>query len=42
VYSSTCRNTGNFKTYDQCETAGKIMGWRSNEYAWYCTSLALK
>jgi hypothetical protein len=42
VYSSTCRNTGNFKTYDQCQTAAKVMGWRSNEYGWYCTSLALK
>jgi hypothetical protein len=41
-YSSTCRNTGNFKTYDECKEAGRITGWRSGETSWYCSSLALK
>lgn len=42
VYSPTCRNTGNFKTYDECKEAGRITGWRSGETSWYCSSLALK
>lgn len=41
-YSSTCRNVGNYKTYNECKDAGLILGWRSNETAWYCTSLALR
>jgi hypothetical protein len=40
--SSTCRNTGAFKTYAECTEAGVLMGWKSSEVAWYCTSLALK
>jgi hypothetical protein len=40
--SSTCRNTGNFKTYNQCKEAGLVMGWRNNDVSWYCSSLALK
>ena len=40
--SPTCRNAGNFKTYAECMEAGLLVGWRSNEEAWYCTSLALK
>ncbi|SHH65785.1 hypothetical protein SAMN05444169_8619 [Bradyrhizobium erythrophlei] len=42
VYSSTCRNVGHYKTYNECTTAGLAIGWRSNETLWYCTSLALK
>jgi len=42
VLSSTCRNVGNYKTYDQCKEAGLKLGWRTNESSWYCSSLALK
>lgn len=42
VMSSTCRNTGGFKTYNECTEAGMLMGWRSGEVTWYCSSLALK
>jgi hypothetical protein len=42
TYSSTCRNVGHYKTYNECTTAGLAIGWRSNETLWYCTSLALK
>lgn len=40
AYSVTCRNTGNFKSFDECKEAGRIMGWRSGETSWYCSSLA--
>ena len=42
VLSPTCRNTGGFKTYNECSEAGLLMGWRSGEVTWYCSSLALK
>jgi hypothetical protein len=42
MLSSTCRNVGNYKTFNQCMTAGLATGWRSNETSWYCSSLALK
>ena len=42
TYSPTCRNTGNFKTYNECAEAGLVMGWRTSDVSWYCTSLALK
>jgi hypothetical protein len=42
TYSSTCRNVGHYKTYNECTTAGLAIGWRSNETSWYCTSLALR
>ena len=42
VYSFTCRNVGNFKTYDECKEAGRVTGWRSGETSAYCSSLALK
>lgn len=42
VYSFTCRNVGNYKTYDECKEAGRITGWRSGETSAYCSSLALK
>jgi hypothetical protein len=41
-----CRNIGPggvpFRTYNQCMETGKNAGWRTNESAWYCTSIALK
>jgi hypothetical protein len=42
MYSQTCRNVGNYKTYAECTEAGLITGWRANEIPWYCSSLALK
>jgi hypothetical protein len=42
VYSSTCRNTRNYKTYSECTEGGLILGWRNTEAAWGCTSLGLK
>jgi hypothetical protein len=40
--SPTCRNALNFKTYAECKETGLLLGWRDNEGAWYCSSLALK
>jgi hypothetical protein len=40
--SSTCRNEGHYKTYNECKTAGLAIGWRDMEVSWYCSSLALK
>lgn len=40
--SPTCRNVGNYKTYNECKEAGLLTGWRNNEIGWYCSSLALK
>jgi len=42
VYSFTCRNVANYKTYDECKEAGRVTGWRSGETSAYCSSLALK
>jgi hypothetical protein len=42
VYSPTCRNTRNYKTYSECKEGGLILGWRNNEAAWGCSSLGLK
>jgi hypothetical protein len=42
VYSPTCRNTRNYKTYAECKEGGLILGWRNNEAAWGCSSLGLK
>lgn len=42
IYSPTCRNLGNFKTYASCMEAGLKIGWRANEQSWYCTSLGLR
>lgn len=41
VYSATCRNVGNYKTYDECKEAGRVTGWRSGETMAYCSSVAL-
>jgi hypothetical protein len=42
MYSRTCRNVGNYKTYAECKAAGLKVGWRDTENSWYCTSLSLK
>jgi hypothetical protein len=42
MYSSTCRNTRNYKTYNECKEGGLILGWRNAEAAWGCSSLGLK
>jgi hypothetical protein len=42
MYSPTCRNVGNYKTYAECAEAGLLTGWRTSEVQWYCSSLALK
>lgn len=41
VYSPTCRNVGNYKSYDECKEAGRVTGWRSGETSAYCSSVAL-
>ena len=41
VYSATCRNVGNYKSYDECKEAGRVTGWRSGEASAYCSSVAL-
>jgi hypothetical protein len=41
VYSATCRNVGNYRSYDECKEAGRITGWRSGETSAYCSSVAL-
>ena len=39
TFSATCRNVRNYKTYSDCTQDGYLLGWRSNEISWYCTSL---
>ena len=41
-YSTTCRNVGHYKTYNECKTAGLAIGLRDLETIGYCTSLAFK
>jgi hypothetical protein len=40
VFSPTCRNVRNFKTYSECVENGLLLGYRSGEQWAYCTSLA--
>jgi hypothetical protein len=40
VFSPTCRNVRNFKTYAECVENGLLLGYRSGEQWAYCTSLA--
>ena len=40
VFSPTCRNGLNFKTYAECVEKGVLLGYRSGEQWAYCTSLA--
>ena len=42
VLSSTCRNPLNLKNYNECKELGLAIGWRDNEMAWYCSSIALR
>lgn len=41
VYSATCRNVGNYRSYDECKEAGRLVGWRSGETSAYCSSVAI-
>jgi hypothetical protein len=41
-FSSTCRNTGNFKSYVECTTAGTKVGHGPLQKWWYCSSLGFK
>jgi hypothetical protein len=40
-YLQSCRNIGNYKSYDECYDAGLTTGWRVNEASVYCTVLAI-
>ena len=40
VFSPTCRNVRNFKTYAECVENGLLLGYRSGEEWAYCTSLS--
>jgi hypothetical protein len=40
LFSATCRNVRNFKTYDECTEHGLFIGWPRNAAWWYCSSLA--
>lgn len=42
VMSSTCRNVGNFKSYQECRAGWMLLGWGPMEVNWYCSSLAAK
>jgi hypothetical protein len=39
IFSATCRNVRNFKTYSECTEHGLFIGWHRNAVWWYCTSL---
>jgi hypothetical protein len=39
VFSTTCRNVRNYKTYEECRETGMFLAWRPYEVWWYCTSL---
>src|SRR6478752_2099006 len=39
IFSATCRNVRNFKTYSECTEHGLLIGWHRNAIWWYCTSL---
>ena len=41
-YLRGCRNTANFKTYDECKQAGVKRGWRHEDMALYCSGLGLQ
>jgi hypothetical protein len=40
--SSTCRNVGNYQSYQECRESGMLVGWRVTEVSWYCSSPAIK
>jgi hypothetical protein len=39
IFSTTCRNVRNFKTYFACRDHGLFLAWRNAEVWWYCSSL---
>jgi hypothetical protein len=39
VFSTTCRNGRNYKTYFECMDTGRFLGWKNPEMRWYCSSL---
>ena len=39
MLSTTCRNVGNYKTYQECRETGMFLAWRQWEVWWYCSSL---
>ena len=39
IFSTTCRNVRNFKTYQECTEHGLLIGWHRNGVWWYCSSL---
>ena len=39
IFSTTCRNVRNFKTYFECRDHGLFLAWRNAEVWWYCSSL---
>jgi len=39
IFSATCRNVRNFKTYQECTEHGLLLGWHRNGVWWYCSSL---
>jgi hypothetical protein len=39
IFSPTCRNVSNFKTYSECTEYARLTGWHPNAAWWYCTSL---
>jgi hypothetical protein len=39
IFSTTCRNVRNFKTYFECRDYGLLLAWRNSEVWWYCSSL---
>jgi len=39
IFSATCRNVRNFKSYAECTEHGLLLGWHRNGIWWYCTSL---
>ena len=39
IFSTTCRNVHNYKTYEECRETGLFLGWRNREVWWYCSSL---
>jgi hypothetical protein len=41
VFSPTCRNVRNYKTYEECRETGQFLGGdhRGSGVWWYCSSL---
>ena len=39
IFSATCRNVRNYKTYFECRDTGLFLAWRNAEVWWYCSSL---